>query len=495
MAATAKRSRTRRASRPPTPAERVERFFARYLTHWEGRFAGQPFLLEPWQRDDIIAPLFNTLDRRGFRRYREALIGVPRGNGKSPLAAGLALYGLFADNEPGAQCYSLAASKDQAKIVFNTARRMVRASPTLDAMCEVYKDVIEVPETGSIYRALSADAGLAHGLNPHLVTVDELHVHKNPELYEAMQSALHKREQPLLIGITTAGYDRDTLCYRLYQRGIEGRDPRFFFRWWGMPDGASPQDTKAWRKANPATWIRIESLRAQQRAMPLNVWLRLHGNQWTSSDVGWISGADWDANSGEPVIPLGADVSIVVDAAAKKDSTAVVVVYRDPDGLIHWRTWIRHADRMMGYTDFLALEDLIRELCTTYQVKRVAFDPYIMVRTMLSLAGEGIPVEEYPQNDARMVPASQSLYDVILERRGRFGTDAELRAQAMGAVARETRRGWRLDKLAGVKENDAIIAGAIGTHLEEQDARRGGRTMVFTLDDENPDDENPDAEG
>lgn len=478
----------RRDRSPMSPGARVDRFFSLHLRHLKGEYAGNPFVLEPWQRDEIVMPLFNTVDRKGYRRYREALIGVARGDGKSPLAAGLGLYGTFADREPGAECYALAGSKDQARIIFGTAAAMVRASPMLDAMARVYRDVIEVPETGSIFRVLAADAGLAHGLVPHIVTIDELHVHKNPDLYEAIQSALHKRRQPLIIGLTTAGWDRETLCYRLFERGIAGDDPRFFFRWWAGADGCAASDTKAMRAANPASWVKIARLQDQRRSMPDNVFRRLHLNQWTTSEDTWIPMALWDACDGAPKIPLDAPVYIGVDAAPKKDTTAVVVVQRDDQGVHHWKVYVFKADRAMGYLDFLEVEDLLRELCGTYDVRRIVVDPFTMMRSLVTLSEEGLPVEEYPQNDARMVPASQTLYDLVLEQRLRTGGDPTVRAQAAVAAARETARGWRLHKLRSAAPIDSIVAGAMASHIAEQEAGTSG-SDVFTFDEDDWNDE------
>jgi phage terminase large subunit-like protein len=469
-------------------AVRVDRFFSLHLRHLKGQFAGQPFVLEPWQRDEIVYPLFGSVDPRGYRTYREALVGVARGDGKSPFGAGIGLYGTFADDEPGAECYALAASKDQARVVFGTAAAMVRASPMLDAMARVYRDVIEVPETGSIFRVLAADAGLAHGLIPHICTIDELHVHKNPDLYEAIQSALHKRRHPLLFGMSTAGFDRTTLLWRLFERGLAGDDPRFFFRWWAGPDGCAASDTKAMRAANPASWITIRSLQAQRRSMPEAIFRRLHLNQWTTSEATWIPMPLWDACAGKPSIPVDAPVFIGVDAAPKKDTTAVVIVYRDDHGVHHWKVHIFRADRAMGYLDFLEVEDLLRELCMTYDVRRILFDPFTMMRSMITLAEEGLPVEEYPQNDARMVPASQTLYDLVLEARVRHGGDPVLRAQAAVAAARETSRGWRLQKLRSASAIDSIVAGAMASHIAEQEATLSGGSTVFSFDEDELDD-------
>jgi phage terminase large subunit-like protein len=464
-------SRKRRAPVQKTaPPVRVDRFFKRHLHHFTGQFAGELFELERWQRDEIIAPLFGTLDRNGFRTYREALIGIARGNGKSPLAAGIALYGLYADNEPGAEVFSLAASKAQARIVFGAARQMVLSSPLLSASSKVYKDAIEVLETGSVYRVISSNSDLAHGYNPHIVVVDELHVHKKPDLYEAMQSALHKRRQPLLVSITTAGFDRKTIAWQLYQRGILGTDPRFFFKWYSTPDDANLNDTRGWRLANPGSWITIAALRDQRRRMPEPVFRRLHLNQWTATSGTWLRMDLWDRCSGRPRIPKGAPVVIAVDAAPKRDTTAVIVDHRTADGHHHVLKWIFEVDPEIGYLDFDAVEDLLRELAQVYDVRRMLFDKYAMVRSMLTLAGEGLPVEEFPQTDSYMVPASQGLFDLITEQKLHHGGDPDMREQASVAVARETARGWRLHKLMSTGHIDSIVALAMAAHVAELEA-------------------------
>lgn len=471
----------------PAPAraggDRVARFFEKHLRHLKGRWAGEPFVLEPWQRREIVDPLFGTFDRKGLRRYREALIGLPRKNGKSELAAGLALYLLVADGEFGAEVYSLAGSRAQARIVFGNARAMVLASPMLRAMTRVYRNAIEVPETASVYQCLSADSRLAHGYNPSGAIVDELHVHPNADLYQAMTTGTGARRQPLIVSITTAGYKRDTIAHELYERGRRGRDPRFFFRWWEAPGGCRIDDTRAWRKANPARWITVDYLRGQMRSpgMHESVFRRLHLNQWVSSERVWIAREIWDANGGRPRLAPGDPVWIGVDAAPKRDTTAVVVDHRDEEGTHHVFVRVWEADRQMGYLDFAEVEDHLRGLCLDYDVRRILVDPYIMMRSMVLLRDEGLPVEEFPQGDARMVPASQTLYDLALEGRIRHGNDRDLRRQAEAAAVRETSRGWRLHKLKSSGHIDSVVALAMAAHTAEQDAETGGEPGVWVF--------------
>jgi phage terminase large subunit-like protein len=244
----------------PSDDPQVVRFFEKALIHAKGRWAGQPFLLEPWQRE-LLTELYGRVGPDGRRWYREALIGIARKNGKSALTAGLALYHLTIGGEAGGEVYSLAASRDQARIVFNVARAMVEASPLLAKACRPYRSVIEHKESGSIYRTLSAEAGLAHGYNPCAAIVDELHVHPDGELYEAMKTAMGAREEPLLVSITTAGFDADSFCYQMFDRARRGDDPRLLFRWWQGPDGCAVDDGAAWR------------VRIRRRGSPTSFWL------------------------------------------------------------------------------------------------------------------------------------------------------------------------------------------------------------------------------
>ncbi|MCA9312294.1 MAG: hypothetical protein KDA21_13855, partial [Phycisphaerales bacterium] len=192
-------------------ATRAIGFFGDCLTHVKGQLAGQSFQLEPWQRS-IVANIFGWKRPDGTRRYREALIYVPRKNGKSCLAAGICLYLLFCDGERGAEIYSAAAERDQAALVFDVAKHMVLSEPVLAGACKVFTKAIAIEEVGSTYKAISADANTKHGYNTHGVVIDELHAQRNRDLVDVLVTSTGSRRQPLVVHITTADYDRPSVC-------------------------------------------------------------------------------------------------------------------------------------------------------------------------------------------------------------------------------------------------------------------------------------------
>lgn len=470
------------AAYDPARADRVVRFCSRYLAHMKGRWAGQPFDLEPWQEHDIVRPLFGTIDpATGRRWYREALIGVSRKNGKSELAAAMALYLLIADGEYGAEVYSLAGDRKQASLVYKTAADMAKGSPFRSAV-RVYRSVMEVPETSGIYRALSADADLQHGLNPHGAIIDEYHVHRDAEQYEAMRTGTAARLEPLIVTITTAGAEKRGPLWDLYERATSGNDPRLFLYWRSVPPGTPLDDLDAFKEANPASWVTREFLADQRASLPEPVFRRLHGNEWyEAGGTLWVPRESWDACAGDVQMDPERPTVIAVDAAAKRDTTAVALVQRDDDGRFQTRVWIMHADPDVGYLDYEQVEDLIRDLASTYDVRRIGFDPYQMVPVAQRLDGEGLPVELFPQSHVRMVPASGLLYDAVMEQRLVHDGDAEVSEQVLSAGVREVPQGWRLDKRVRSRSIDAAVALAMGVQLAEWESSQSAAPRVIVV--------------
>jgi phage terminase large subunit-like protein len=472
------------------PSVRIERFFTRHLRHVKGEWAGKPFELEAWQRDELVRPVYDNLRvRRGgaaLRVVSEALAGVAKKNGKTTLTSGLGAWSLYADGyyvkegdgwrwqrEAGAEVYNVAGSKPQAKVLFDIARQMVEASPMLEAQSKIYRDAIEVRATGSVWRVMAADAKLAHGPNPSVAIIDEIWTHPNEELYEAFASAGAARRQPLIIVITTAGWNKETIAHRLYQRGQRGnRSSSFHYRWWEAPAGSAIDDHKAWRAANPSKWVTMEYLerelaRARESGNEAQ-FRRWHMNEWTSGREIAIPADLWRKGAGRPHIPDRSEVVLAVDTAPKKDSTAVAIDRLDENGIHNVRVEHLVPDADTGYLDYERLKAIIRDACRRYDVSRILFDPYNVTQLMLELAEEGLPVEEVPQTDARMVPASETFYQLLTEGKIRHGMARELTIQAGNAGKRvSSERGWRFAKTRSAGVIDGIVAAAIACYYAE----------------------------
>jgi len=277
------------------------------LTHTKGPFAQQPFNLRPWQRQ-ILTQLFTT-QKDGRRRYRTCLLMLPRKNGKTELAAALAIYFLLFDGEIGGEVYSAASDKDQAALVFNVAAQMIRNDPELEAQCEIIDSQKRIVhrKSGSFYRAISAEAYSKHGFNASVVIYDELHAAPNRELWDVLSTSQGARAQPMMIAITTAGYDRHSILWELYAHAKKVRenpalDPTFLPILYEAPIEADWTDERVWKKANPALGdfrsleeMRIAAARAKEIPAQENTFRRLYLNQWTEQAARWISMAAWDA--------------------------------------------------------------------------------------------------------------------------------------------------------------------------------------------------------
>jgi phage terminase large subunit-like protein len=244
--------------------ERVCDFFERFLVHTKGEWAGKPFALFDWQKKDLVMPLFGWRRRNGERRFRKAYVEVPKKNGKSGLCSGIALYLLMADGEPGAEVYSAAADRDQAAIVYGESEKMVLKSPSLQKHLRVVasRKTIIYQRTLSYFRCLSADVPTKEGLNIHGLIFDELHAQRNRELFDTLQYGGAARRQPLLVSITTAGFDRNSICWEQHDyadkilRGVVD-DPSFFPLIYAAGEEDDWTDPVVWRKANPSFGLTI----------------------------------------------------------------------------------------------------------------------------------------------------------------------------------------------------------------------------------------------
>lgn len=415
---------------------------------------GEPIVLRPWQ----VSLLESLLARRtdGRYRHRQALIGMPRKNGKSALGSGLGLFGLLFGPE-GGEVYSCAAEREQARIVFGMAKRMVELEPELAEVITPYRDVLEVKSTGSVYRVLSAEAYSKEGLNPTLVIFDEVHAQPNRELWDVMALAMGARVEPLMVGITTAGVmadstGRDSLCYEMYRHGqnvAQGLvvDPSFFFAWWEPKDGvaADHASPRVWAEANPGLGdiVAEEDFAATLPRTPENEFRTKRTNVFTAGQVAWLPFGAWERLASSDPIPDGADVVLGFDGSFNNDSTALVVVSKgDTPHIDVVDCWEPEGEAV----PIIDVEETIRQACRRWNVREIVCDPFRWARTYQVLEAEGLPVIEFPQSPQRMVPATQRFYEAVVNQTITHSGDARLARHVGNAVIRTDARGSRLSK-------------------------------------------------
>lgn len=462
-------------------ADRVRRFAELHVRHMKDRWAGTPFVLEPFQWESMILPVYGRLDRRGKRKHKRALFEIPRWNGKSELTAMLHAYHLFAEPVYGGEQYAVATTKQQAAIIFDTAKRMVNADPMLRAASKVYRNVIEVVETGATFRAIPFDADTSQGFHASFASLDEIHVMKNLEMVDSMLTGMVGREEGLIIAISTAGKDRDNTLEQLKE--LWTPDSSAYVYRQGADVGDDPHDPKTWMKANPASWITEEMLRSQYQALPLPVFERLHLNvtPTTGDNARAFNKVAWDACATTPVINKELPCIIGVDAAPRRDKTAVVLDQRDADGMHNIKCWTFEADPEAGLLDFDELKVLLRSLCHDYNVSRIVVDPAHLFSVMDELTREGLPIEDFPQHASRMIPASMNLYDLIQMGRLRHGDDPMLTLHVLQAGAKEIPpSGWRLTKVTKAENIDAAVALAMAAHIAEAEWSFGTSSFAST---------------
>ena len=377
----------------------VARFFPAMFSHVKGPAAGQPFKLEPWQRRFVEE--FTRANGEGERVYKRGMLGVARGNGKSPLAAGLALRELVcADDEP--DVVLAAAARDQARVVFEYARGFVESGPLLEVL-QVGRHEIRNPRSGGVLRTVSADGFVAHGLNPSAVIIDELHAwstNKQHELFDALDTAVHKRPGAFWLVITTAGHDKTSLLGRLYGNMLEsleleekpgfvvGRDEfnGVLMHWYGALADCDADDRKLWQAVNPASFVTTEALRKQRNSpsMSRGTFARLHLNAWVAPDVErWIATDNWERLAGEVEIEDGATVYVGADGSRSYDTTAIAWAAKAPDGRLDVDARVfsvrddvpHHVFHTGGTIDFGDVEGFLLELASRYDVREVRFDP------------------------------------------------------------------------------------------------------------------------
>jgi phage terminase large subunit-like protein len=455
-------------------AERVRTFLRTHIVHPDGAVAGKHFELEDWQWEKQILPIYGTLNRQGRRKYTKALIGVPRWHDKSTLAAALAHYHLAGEPVFGAEEYAVATTQTQAGIVFRKARRMALADTLLSRVLDVKRALIEVRETGATFQALPHDADTAQGYHPAFCAVDELHVHKDEGMLNAMISGSAGFPEPLILVITTAGSKRSGVWWETRKRWKD--DPGAYVYWVGASDSDDATDPAVWAKANPASWITDQILERQYRSLPLAEFERYHLNRAPRKGHAAIFAEhDWAACDAFPVIDPERPCVIAVDASLRRDHTAIVLDQFDSDkrhNVLCFTFTAEDDDSIMRAIDHDEVGNLLRELAAAYKVRRIPCDRSYFVRTMRELLVEGLPIEEFPQTNQNMARACQRMYDAVTEGRVAHGGDPTLSEHVMSAAVKETTFGWRITKADASSHIDAAVALAMAMDIAEAEAGR-----------------------
>lgn len=440
--------------------------FIEFLPHIKGPKASEPLILAPWQvfcTMQVFGWLHASGPNEGKRRFRRVYIEVPRGNGKTAWASGLSIYMLAADGEGGAEVYSAARTRDQAKIAFWTAQQMAKKSPELmkHLGVEVLAHRIIQGRTASYFEAVSADADSLDGKNVHFGLIDELHAHRSREVFDAIETGTGKRPQSLMWSITTAGSNRAGIAYEVrgYTLKILNRtvtDESAFGVVYTVDDGDNWTDPAVWRKANPNWGVSVApevigQLAAKAMQMPAaqNSFLTKHMNIWVSADISWMDMRAWE-RCGDPDLDIedfaGEPCWIGLDLASKTDMTALVRLFRrEIDGEVHWYAFGQyflpqeavHDGRNSQYSgwevtgrltvthgntlDFGLIRDVILDDSSRFEIRDIGYDPWQATQLAQQLQAEGASVTEY-RNNVQNFSYPMKEIDALV-RSGRFHHD------------------------------------------------------------------------
>ena len=507
----------------PEAARLALEFFPEMLTHVEGQLARTPFYLEPWQKA-FVGNLFGWMRADGSRRYREGMLYVPRKNGKTVLVAGVCLFVLVCDGERGAQIYSAAAEKEQAALLFRQAAGMVANNPELDSeqggIINVFGGMtrrsLVYEANGSAYRALSSDAKTKHGLTPSLAIVDEEHALRDRELVDTLATGMasKNRKNPLFLHVTTADYDKPSICNEKHKYASEVRDGTvndlyFLPAIFEATKDDDWTDERTWEKSNPnldisvsRDYLRAEIEKAKVNPELENGFRRLHLNQKTATSVIWMPLPMWDESSGleggetpeawraRKIEELRNRPCVLgVDLSGSEDLTAVVALFpagpEEPWTALPWfwcpginarkrskkdhvpyETWERQgwlAFTEGTWVDQHIIKMKIIELCETFDVREISYDPWNAEGTAADLVVRGFPAVRCPQVASRLSEPMKFCFGLATGGLLHHGGHPVLRWNIGNTQAiKDTNGNIRPDKSAKTERIDGVSAMVTG---------------------------------
>lgn len=480
--------------------------FYHYCRHSKGKWAGKIIELSPWQMF-IQASVYGwTHKETGLRRFRTVYEEVARKNGKTTKLAATGLFGLLKDGEEGAEVYSAATKRDQAKIMHEEAKRMVRKSPALKKHVGVFRNNLHVLKTSSKFEPLGRDSDSADGLNVHYGLVDEIHAHKTREMWDVLETATGAREQPLMWTITTAGFNKNGIGYELRTYAVkilEGivQDDTYFAIIFTIDEdeGDDWHDEKVWPKANPNLGVSVslddlrrKAKKAMEMPSAMNNFKCKHLNIWTNAETLWMNMEEWEACGGKISESLlrgrecygGLDLASVSDIAAfglvfppkvPGDRTVVLLRYYLPEDTVKERTEKAHVPYALwaemglltltpgNITDYNFIKRDIKALSKLYNIKEIAFDRWNSSQLVNDLLDDGANMVPFGQGFASMTAPMKELERLVLSHELNHGDDPVLKWMASNLVAKEDEaHNLKPDKKNSQEKIDGIVAILMG---------------------------------
>lgn len=435
-------------------AEKSVGFIETFISHTKGELTGKPFILEDFQKE-IIQNIFGWKNKEtGFRKYKTVFIFLPRKNGKTTLCAAIGLYMLFSDNERGAEIYAAAGDRNQAGIVFEIAKSMIYQNPELKQRSKVFRNSITNESKGNFFQAISSDSKTKHGFNANCIIFDELHTQPNRDLWDTLTTSTGARREPLTIAITTAGYEKNSICYELYSYAKKVKDKTIIDEsFYPVIFEADPDDdiTKesTWKKANPNFGVSLKKdymERESKKAIDLpsyqNTFKRLMCNIWTESNVAWILQSEWMKCHQD------FDYSILenrecwggLDLASTRDLSAFVLLFnvdgkfimlpfifipeenakkRSDRDRVDYVTWIKqgHVIATDGdVADYNFIRAKINELSKKYRIKSICYDRWNASQIVIDLQNDGANLDPFGQGFVSMSMPTKTLEAEILAK-------------------------------------------------------------------------------
>lgn len=497
-------------------AARVLDFF-QFCRHSKGEWAGQVLRPEPWEQA-ILWILFGWLRADGTRRFRLAYVECARKNGKSTLLAALGLYLLIADHEPGAEVYSAATKRDQARIVHLEARRMVRSSPVLRKRIKTFRDNLHIPDTAAKFEPLGRDADSMDGLNVHAALIDELHAHPTSEVWDVLETATGARRQPLIIAITTAGFSQDSFCWQLRDYvckvldGVIENDAMFGIIY-TLDEGDDWKDERVWVKANPNLGVSVylsdlkdQAQKAQRLASALTSFLTKRLCVWTKVANRWMAPEKWRA-CGSPVDEkalAGRTCYAGLDLSNTQDITALVLVFPPVEGdplyrvaprfwvpgdaieerarndLVPYDAWVREGlieaipGAVIDYAFIYAQIDRDKQ---TFDVREIGYDRWGAAEIYVRMEREGMTMVQIGQGYASLSPPMKELEKLVAGKALAHGNHPILAWMAHNVVAMQDPAGnIKPDKARSREKIDGIVALLMGL---DRATRHQNETSVY----------------